>query len=496
MNKVSKALGLIVIAGAVCTIAVPLTAAPGFSATRERVVEHWNSERRNAAIPRDLLIDPRGRGFLRGPGGTLTPYGKDMTPRARPPGAGGGGSSDNNPPTISDMYPNLITIGASDTFSATVTDDSGVKSVSFTIEYPNGVTTQTFNPGKSGDMWSIDLQGFTNGEWRWWVTAKDASGKGGNTGTSAPVDFTVDTGDGSSEPPAPGAITNAEWLGGGAVQTAAGRIYFEMPKNAKRKGPWQGYVCSGTVVADAVGGRSVVMTAAHCVYDDVNEAFARNVLFIPDQAHTSPGSVTDLNCDNDPLGCWVPSYGVVDVKWTTSVFPNNIAWDYAFYVVNDTGMHSQHEDLNVDDALDVAAGSLLVDFLPPALNDGVAGSGDDYTHALGYSYSEDPKFMYCAEDMTTEGAVNWWLPSCGLSGGSSGGPWMQPIDSGNGPVISVNSWGYTGSPGMAGPILSGTSAQCVFDEARLGVEPTSSNDGDAGTAVAILVDESGCMLAP
>jgi len=81
--------------------------------------------------------------------------------------------------------------------------------------------------------------------------------------------------------------------------------------------------------------------------------------------------------------------------------------------------------------------------------------------------------MYCAEDMTTEGTANWWLPSCELSGGSSGGAWMQKgpgsdqygSDIGDtGWIMSVNSWGYTTSSGMAGPKLgrSWSSAECVF----------------------------------
>ena len=73
--------------------------------------------------------------------------------------------------------------------------------------------------------------------------------------------------------------TNAEWSGG-VVQTAAGRIYFEMPSNPKWK-RWAGYVCSGTVATDDTSGRSIIITAAHYVYDDANKAFARNVLFIP-----------------------------------------------------------------------------------------------------------------------------------------------------------------------------------------------------------------------
>ena len=75
------------------------------------------------------------------------------------------------------------------------------------------------------------------------------------------------------------------------------------------------------------------------------------------------------------------------------------------------------------------------------------------------------------------------MPSCELSGGASGGPWVQPMDtdSGSGDVISVNSWGYTTAPGMAGPKLNG-SAECLFDSAKItDWDAVSSSDGDAGS---------------
>jgi hypothetical protein len=468
---------------------------------KARIVEYWTKQRIADAIPRDLVIDHRGLGYLRRPDGTFTPYGhqiavdtapQQVTPFAKPSspgGGGGGGGEDSTPPLVSNMNPGAREIiGVSHTFSATVTDASGVKSVSFVIQYPNGTTTQSFSASKGAntDTWSTTLQGFTDGNWSWWVTAKDAAGKGGNSTTSETINFSVNTaGTGSSS--ASGSdgtdtISNAAWTAGGAVQTAAGRIYFEMPANSKRKGPWNGYVCSGTVIDDATTNRSVILTAAHCVYDDANKAFARNVLFIPDQADTS-GSGTDLNCNNDPLGCWTPAFGVVDINWTTATFPDNIPWDYAYYVVEDSGAHTGPGSTS---ALDAAAGTLPISFLEPYIDDGVpGGTSIDFTHALGYSYSEDPNFMYCAEDMTTEGAYNWWLASCGLSGGSSGGPWTQPMDTslGTGPVISVNSWGYTTSPGMAGPKLSGSSAACLLTTATsrdwLSV---SGVDGEAGIA--------------
>jgi hypothetical protein len=470
----------------------PAEAANENSARRAQVISHWTAERRAAAIPRDLVIDARGLGYLRRADGSLVPHGHQISatsdalpvPRAKPGGGGGGGGNDSTPPVISNLSPGSsgAIIGASHTFSATVTDNVGVRSVTFVFTYPDGSTSESFSAANSGgDNWSLTVSGFTDGAWSWRVEARDTAKRGGNSASSAEVSFTVSTGGGSGGGSNGDTITNSQWNGGGQVQQAVGRLFFEMPSNSRRKGPWTGYVCSGTVVTDGKTGRSVILTASHCVYDDANNAFARNVLFIPDQAGTS-GSGTDSNCGNDPIGCWVASFGVVDENWTTSVFPSNKAWDYAFYVVDDIGAH-QGAASN-DDALDEAVLELNVEFTKPAYDDGTAGAGTpDYTHGMGYSYSDDPNFMYCAEDMTTEGAVNWWLPSCGLSGGSSGGPWIQPLTSGSGPIISVNSWGYTTSPGMAGPILWNTSASCVYNAAALNRFPSNPKDGDAGYAV-------------
>ena len=467
---------------------------------KARVVEYWTSARRAAAVPRDFVIDSRGLGYLRRPDGSLQPYGHQIIAEnaansPSPNGKPSGGGSDTIPPSISNMNPGQdAVIGASQTFSATVEDEFGVKSVSFTIRYPDGSTTQTFDAGADGTTWSVTLQGFTDSDpeypWSWRVVAKDTAKKGGNTATSEWVNFRVDTGGGGGSGGDSGdTVANMEWEDGGRVQTAAGRLYFEMPRNAKWNGPWVGYVCSGTTVTDDTDNpdndRSVILTAAHCVYDDANKAFARNVLFIPNQANTD-GSGTDLNCDNDPLGCWAPSFGVVDTNWTGTTFPDNIPWDYAYYVVSDTGAHFGND--GSEDSLEVAALTLAINFMTaPMHDDETSGkTSPDFTYALGYSYDFDPQFMYCAEDMTMEGAYNWWLPSCGLSGGSSGGPWVQPMNtSGDGPVVSVNSWGYVGSPGMAGPKLDGsTSASCVFDMALIADWSVGeSPDGDAGVAV-------------
>jgi hypothetical protein len=75
------------------------------------------------------------------------------------------------------------------------------------------------------------------------------------------------------------------------------------------------------------------------------------------------------------------------------------------------------------------------------------------THALGYSYSDDPDLMHGADSMSMAGNDNSWQTVCDMSGGSAGGPWTQPQerDFSDRPFVSANNRGYQGQPGTAGP---------------------------------------------
>ena len=478
-------------------LAVEATA-KGPSDRAQKVFDHWTAERIEAAEPRDMLIDHRGKAYVRGKKGKLKPHGHNTaaeltasTPvvKAEPITRAKNNKKrnrDTTPPTVTSTSPaNGATIGAEQTFSANVTDVSGVRSVTFEITFGGQVYNFAGVQG-AGDTWSTTVSGFTSGTGSWRVIATDNLRRRRNTGVTGPFGFTVDAG--TPPPPPPpgggGVVVNDRWAQGGAIQTAAGRLLYEMPNG----NGWSGYVCSGTAVTDGTTGRSIIITAAHCVYDDADSAFARNVIFIPNQDGTT-GAGTDRNCSNDPVGCWATAFGVVERNWTTSVFPNNIPWDYAYYVVDDNGSHSGN---GTGGALDTAVGTMDVSFAAPAVNDGQAGSASqDWTHALGYSYADDPFFMYSAEDMTTEGSDNWWIPSSQLSGGSSGGPWIQPMNeaNGSGPLISVNSWGYTTADGMAGPFLNGNTAQCLFEASKTASMSLANNaDGQQG----LVVDPAGC----
>lgn len=444
------------------------------------VSKYWTAERMAAAQPRDFVLDDVGNAYMRGKDGKLTPYGKHelvSTTAGKPGkpvtrGKPGDGGNDSGATVFSNMTPDgTQTMGDAIIFSATVTDPDSIKSVTFVVNYPNNIQSTSFTPSSTGNnSYSVSVTGFSDGIWSWEVVVKDNAAKGGNTYTSDPVSFTVSTngggdtggggGDTGRDPTInqitgcdievndEGLVCDGHYETEDAIKTSAGRIYFEMPSN-RRKVEWIGYVCSGTVINDNAANTSSIITAAHCVFDDVNKTFAQNVMFIPNQDATTGSEGTDENCKNDPMGCFYPDYGIVAKEWTSSKFPNNIPWDSAFYVLEDA---NALENVLLSEMGTIAG--LTPAIFSIQLGDPDSGSqGSDlndpsFSQALGYSYEHDPLFRYSQENLIKLDANNWWIPRSRLSGGSSGGPWLQ-----NGSIVSVNSWGYTTSDGMAGPIF-------------------------------------------
>jgi len=67
-----------------------------------------------------------------------------------------------------------------------------------------------------------------------------------------------------------GVVAEGEYPYGGQVQHAAGRIYFrarDPPFDDGTPGDLWDYVCSGTAIKDNKTGRSIVLTAGHCVWE-------------------------------------------------------------------------------------------------------------------------------------------------------------------------------------------------------------------------------------
>lgn len=66
-------------------------------------------------------------------------------------------------------------------------------------------------------------------------------------------------------------VANDPYTAGGLIDGASGRIYYDVADGDET----HFYGCSGTVIKDSKTGRSLILTAAHCVYDDIVGTFGR-----------------------------------------------------------------------------------------------------------------------------------------------------------------------------------------------------------------------------
>jgi hypothetical protein len=364
---------------------------------------------------------------------------------------------------------------------------SPITTVLFQITDFNGKSSAWIEvPEVATDKYQISIDGFRKHKgtkWTYQMLVQDASGKKSTTGAITVIvngigddnDNFVD--DAEMTPPAPAQemrqqlVTDKNWPYGGNIQFATGKILFEFRGQGD-------FVCSGTLVMDGnnglspnkSNGRSIIQTAAHCVYNDVLKEFATKAMFIPDQVSTK-GEVSNTDCNDDKLGCWKLSFGVVASGWAEATFPDNVAYDYAYYVVHDNpATHSGGYLRGLTGILDHDIDAVKLDF---------DYRSQDFTFALGYSSEHDPNFRYCSMDQSTIYGVSWyenlWLDRCGLGGGASGGGWIYGMDdNGVGTLYSVNSWGFDDKTGMAGPSLNtrhGSHAECLFQKALTADDP-------------------------
>jgi hypothetical protein len=244
----------------------------------------------------------------------------------------------------------------------------------------------------------------------------------------------------AARPGGGGGVTGASWTNGGAILKASGKVYFKLGSSA--------YVCSGSVATDHRSGKSLVLTAGHCAYDETNGAFATNWLFIPEY-DTNP---TLSNCQNTTYGCWTADALVVHNGFATAGGFNTQATihDFAFAVVGAGGKSGTAQ-------LDATVGSFAL------TTSGISAGQKLYAFgypAAGKYHGND--LVYCAGNIFTDTMnqnLTWGMP-CGMTGGSSGGPWLSGFDesTGSGTLSSLNSYGYSGVKNMYGPKFNSDTA--------------------------------------
>jgi V8-like Glu-specific endopeptidase len=232
-------------------------------------------------------------------------------------------------------------------------------------------------------------------------------------------------------------VTGASWGGGGAVVDTTGKVLFELG------GVF--YVCSASVVADERSGASLVLTAAHCLYENSgsSQGFASNWMFIPNYdaapASLTPGDATF--CEGTKYGCWTADALVVHSGFANAGGFNATAiqHDFAFAVLGPGGKNGTLVEL---------LGKQAIMFSDVSRNTHVHAFG--YPHASPYDGSD---LVYCAGGATFDNRLAnlTYKLECDMTGGSSGGPWGLDFGDGSGILMSVNSYRYLGGNSMYGP---------------------------------------------
>lgn len=243
----------------------------------------------------------------------------------------------------------------------------------------------------------------------------------------------------------------ASWTSGGAVATTTGRVFFALGTNY--------YSCSGTVVDDnGTSNRSVVVTAAHCAYDETRDIWATNWIFVPDY-DSSPAAFTTSGsfCESTTYGCWSAKSLVVPKTFADQPSFNDTAvkHDYAFAVVSLGGTKNTH--------LDAEVGDQAIDFT----------TRDNEANTWIFGYPAQGKYrgndlVYCKGLLGWDPALDWstYRLPCRMTGGASGGPWFSPfVDSGQsvgtGTIFSVTSYSYGGSKALYGSIFGAETQQML-----------------------------------
>ncbi len=236
-----------------------------------------------------------------------------------------------------------------------------------------------------------------------------------------------------------GGVTGASWPASASdpITRATGRVYFEMGGS--------GWICSGSVATDARTGYSIVLTAGHCAVDADTGEWATNWMFIPAfDVHPT------YTCSQTTYGCWTAAALVARSEFATAGGFNDTAvtHDWAFAVVGAGGKGG-----SVPPQLDAAVGGSF------ALGASSVSTGTVLT-ALGYPAAgkyHGKDLTYCQGPVGRDpGTSNLtYSMACDMTGGSSGGPWLQDVSSGYGATLrSLNSYGYSGVRNMYGPVFN------------------------------------------
>lgn len=233
--------------------------------------------------------------------------------------------------------------------------------------------------------------------------------------------------------------SGANWTKGGDPLNYTGKIFFSASGG--------NYVCSGALVNDTLTGKSLVLTAGHCVWDQAGNSFVTNLIFYPAYQNTKS------------LDCSISVCISAEKLYVRDEFANQTTFNTTA-LQNDWGFVVLTGD---------SSGSFPISFAASYNNGNVSSFG--YPAAFPY---DGQKLINCQNPIFKDSktANTTWGMSCNMTGGASGGPWFYPWSTStpySGTLFSLNSYKYTGDKSkMYGPMFnSRTSA--TYNSANSGL---------------------------
>ncbi|MDO0925395.1 hypothetical protein QQY24_08165 [Streptomyces sp. TG1A-8] len=237
----------------------------------------------------------------------------------------------------------------------------------------------------------------------------------------------------------------------------AGKLFFDSPEGTM--------VCSATVVEDpAHPGRSnLVWTAGHCAHAGRNGGWYRNIAFVPsyNNAGQSAGELQDATrAEVAPYGVWWADAAKTSQQWIDQggeTGGDGASYDFAV-------LHVTPEQGSGGKSLqETVGGALPVDFDAPAVPEAQSITATGYPAARPY----DGQLLYQCQDRPGRLSIadadpTMYRIGCTMTGGSSGGGWVETGADGKPALVSNTSIGPVSAGWLAGPRL-GEVAKGVYE---------------------------------
>jgi V8-like Glu-specific endopeptidase len=242
-----------------------------------------------------------------------------------------------------------------------------------------------------------------------------------------------------------------------ANAATAGKVFFDSPQGTM--------VCSATVVEDPAhpGKSNLIWTAGHCVHAGKNGGWYRNIAFVPsynDSGRSAAQLRTATREEVAPFGVWWADWAQTSQQWIEQggeTGGDGAPYDYAvIHVTPEKGAGGK--------SLEETVGSALpVNFNAPAVPKVPSITATGYPAAAPF----DGQKLYQCTDRPGRLSLNASDPTmyrigCTMTGGASGGGWIETGAGGKPALVSNTSIGPVSSGWLAGPRL-GEVAKGVYE---------------------------------